>query len=69
MREHLSETVSTALDGFTIELPSWGFADTGTRFGKFLQPAAAVTLEEKLEALLSTPQAPKKKKTGKRRKS
>jgi L-rhamnose isomerase/sugar isomerase len=29
-------------------LPSWGFADTGTRFGKFLQPAAAVTLEEKL---------------------
>src|SRR6187401_1475389 len=36
-----------ALDGFAIELPSWGFADTGTRFGKFLQPAAASTLEEK----------------------
>ena len=31
-----------------IELPSWGFANTGTRFGKFLQPAAAVTIEEKL---------------------
>lgn len=36
-----------ALDGFKIELPSWGFADTGTRFGKFLQPAAAVDTEDK----------------------
>ena len=35
------------LDRFTIEVPSWGFANTGTRFGKFLQPAAAHTLEEK----------------------
>ena len=38
-----------ALDSFEIEVPSWGFADTGTRFGKFPQPAAASTLEEKLE--------------------
>ena len=37
-----------ALDGFRIELPSWGFANTGTRFGKFLQPAAATCIEEKL---------------------
>lgn len=37
------------LDGFAIEVPSWGFADTGTRFGKFLQPAAASTIEEKIE--------------------
>ncbi|HEX6771540.1 MAG TPA: TIM barrel protein [Acidobacteriaceae bacterium] len=36
-----------ALDGFQIEIPSWGFANTGTRFGKFLQPAAATSLEEK----------------------
>jgi L-rhamnose isomerase/sugar isomerase len=36
------------LDRFEIELPSWGFANTGTRFGKFLQPAAASTIEEKL---------------------
>jgi L-rhamnose isomerase/sugar isomerase len=36
-----------ALDAFRIEIPSWGFANTGTRFGKFLQPAAASTLEEK----------------------
>ncbi len=39
--------VAAALDNFHIELPSWGFADTGTRFGKFLQAAAARTLEEK----------------------
>ena len=38
----------TALDNFKIELPSWGFADTGTRFGKFAQDAAATNLEEKL---------------------
>jgi L-rhamnose isomerase/sugar isomerase len=36
-----------ALNTFRIELPSWGFADTGTRFGKFVQPAAARTIEEK----------------------
>ena len=36
------------LDQFKIELPSWGFADTGTRFGKFFQPAAASTIAEKL---------------------
>src|SRR5215475_12741117 len=35
------------LETFRIELPSWGFANTGTRFGKFLQPAAAATTEEK----------------------
>src|SRR5688500_1267981 len=40
--------VFKALDAFKIELPSWGFADTGTRFGKFFQAAAAATLEEKL---------------------
>lgn len=36
-----------ALEAFRIEIPSWGFANTGTRFGKFLQPAAATTTEEK----------------------
>ncbi len=36
-----------ALETFRIELPSWGFANTGTRFGKFIQPAAATTSEEK----------------------
>ena len=36
------------LDQFKIETPSWGYADTGTRFGKFLQPAAASTIGHKL---------------------
>ncbi len=35
------------LDRFAIEVPSWGFANTGTRFGKYLQASAAHTLEEK----------------------
>jgi L-rhamnose isomerase / sugar isomerase len=43
-----ADTVFQALDTFRIELPSWGFANTGTRFGKFIQPAAATTTEEKL---------------------
>jgi L-rhamnose isomerase/sugar isomerase len=42
------EIVFKALDSFLIELPSWGFANTGTRFGKFIQPAAATNTEEKL---------------------
>lgn len=37
------------LERLAIELPSWGFADTGTRFGKFTQDAAAITLEDKLD--------------------
>jgi len=38
---------AAALDAFRIEIPSWGFANTGTRFGKFLQAGAATSLEEK----------------------
>jgi L-rhamnose isomerase/sugar isomerase len=41
------EQVFAALDGFRIEVPSWGFANTGTRFGKFTQAAAATSIEEK----------------------
>lgn len=41
------QAATRALDRFRIEIPSWGFANTGTRFGKFLQPGAAKTLEEK----------------------
>lgn len=41
------EQAFRALDAFAIELPSWGFANTGTRFGKFVQPAAATTTAEK----------------------
>jgi L-rhamnose isomerase/sugar isomerase len=48
MKAQDNQAVWAALDSFRIELPSWGFANTGTRFGKFLQPAAATTIEEKL---------------------
>jgi L-rhamnose isomerase / sugar isomerase len=41
------ERVLDRVDEFVIEIPSWGFANTGTRFGKFLQAGAAGTLEEK----------------------
>ena len=43
----MQQKIFAALDGFKIELPSWGFANTGTRFGKFTQAAAASTIEEK----------------------
>ena len=41
------EQVWAALDRFRIEVPSWGFANTGTRFGKFIQLGAATSIEEK----------------------
>ncbi len=44
-----AERAAQRLERFSIELPSWGFADTGTRFGKFLQDAAALTIEDKLD--------------------
>ncbi|HZQ53686.1 MAG TPA: TIM barrel protein [Bryobacteraceae bacterium] len=47
MDSQQTEKVFRALDSFQIELPSWGFANTGTRFGKFLQAAAATSIEEK----------------------
>ena len=46
-RPDLRTYAMSSLDRFQIEIPSWGFANTGTRFGKFLQQAAATTLEEK----------------------
>ena len=47
MNSPQAERVFQALETFRIEVPSWGFANTGTRFGKFLQAAAASTTEEK----------------------
>src|SRR6201984_3429887 len=47
MNSAKSERILQALNQFRIELPSWGFANTGTRFGKFIQAAAATTIEEK----------------------
>jgi L-rhamnose isomerase/sugar isomerase len=49
MKDKSVELVWTALDRLKVELPSWGFANTGTRFGKFIQPAAASSIEEKFD--------------------
>src|SRR5205823_14644177 len=47
MNTQQTERVVQALNSFRIELPSWGFSNTGTRFGKYLQAAAALTIDEK----------------------
>ncbi|HJY05606.1 MAG TPA: TIM barrel protein, partial [Bryobacteraceae bacterium] len=47
MADSTETAVWQALDAFQIEIPSWGFANTGTRFGKFLQAGAATSIEEK----------------------
>ncbi|HUK23756.1 MAG TPA: TIM barrel protein [Terriglobales bacterium] len=47
MTNKLEAVIQDALNAFNVELPSWGFANTGTRFGKFIQPAAATSLEDK----------------------
>ena len=47
MARDVEGAVWQALDQFRIELPSWGFANTGTRFGKFMQAGAATNLAEK----------------------
>src|SRR3982750_2646190 len=47
MPSQSTQKIFDSLDRFRIEIPTWGFANTGTRFGKFLQPAAASTIEEK----------------------
>jgi L-rhamnose isomerase/sugar isomerase len=48
MNAKQTDRIFRALDHFRIEIPSWGFANTGTRFGKFVQPGAATNIEEKL---------------------
>jgi len=45
---HHLDLARKVLDSFRIELPSWGFSNTGTRFGKFIQPSAATTTAEKI---------------------
>jgi len=49
MNSNQQDTIIRALDAFAIETPSWGYANTGTRFGKFQQASAATTTEEKLQ--------------------
>ncbi len=40
--------VKQRLKAQAIETPSWGYANSGTRFGSFRQPGAAITIAEKL---------------------
>ncbi|HZQ43410.1 MAG TPA: TIM barrel protein [Acidobacteriaceae bacterium] len=47
MKDQSIERIDKALDQFRIEIPSWGFANTGTRFGKFIQDGAATSTAEK----------------------
>ena len=47
MNSSRTEAIHEALNHLRIETPSWGYADTGTRFGKFFQPAAAIDLNDK----------------------
>jgi L-rhamnose isomerase / sugar isomerase len=42
------EKVKARLKTQKIETPSWGYSDSGTRFGVFRQPGSAVTIEEKI---------------------
>jgi hypothetical protein len=42
----ISEIVFAALERLRTEVPSWGFAGTGTRFVKFFQPTAASAFQE-----------------------
>jgi L-rhamnose isomerase/sugar isomerase len=42
------DTVIENIQRFNVETPSWGYADSGTRFKVFHWPGAATTLHEKL---------------------
>ena len=43
------DRLAWALDGLSIELPSWGFVNTGTRFRVFPQPGVPRTVFEKID--------------------
>jgi len=43
------ERIDWAMSGLAIELPSWGFVNTGTRFGVFPQPGVPRTAFEKVD--------------------
>ena len=48
-----NDAVVREIQQFTIETPSWGYGDSGTRFKVFHWPGAARTLREKLADELS----------------
>ncbi|MEM7124897.1 MAG: L-rhamnose isomerase [Chloroflexota bacterium] len=43
------EMIKTAIKGHHIETPSWGYANSGTRFKNFPWPGAASTTREKMD--------------------
>ena len=43
------DTLLQAIQAFTVETPSWGYGNSGTRFKVFAWPGAARTLLEKLD--------------------
>ena len=43
------EAIKTAIKNHKIETPSWGYANSGTRFKAFAWPGAAVTTREKMD--------------------
>jgi len=43
------EAVKAALKGQAVETPSWGYANSGTRFKAFAWPGAAVTTRQKID--------------------
>ena len=45
----IQEKLLWAVDELAIEIPSWGFLNTGTRFKVWQQPGTPRTLEEKID--------------------
>ena len=45
----MGDRIAWAVDGLTVELPSWGFVNTGTRFRVFPQPGVPRTVFEKID--------------------
>ena len=43
------EEIERALSAFTVETPSWGYGDSGTRFGVFPQPGRPRSVFERVE--------------------
>ena len=43
------EAIKTAIKNHHIETPSWGYANSGTRFKAFPWPGAATTTREKMD--------------------
>lgn len=46
---HDVASIERALAGFAVETPSWGYADSGTRFAVFPQPGRPRTVYERIE--------------------